>query len=348
MHGRRLRLAGRSDREARAAALRLAELTQTVLDESDADYDPWLYSYWEHFRSLSGCEREVRHVMDLFTLAGRQPSAKLVLDAGCGFGAHMIISLLLGAEAVRGAEMHAGMVKSVKAYLPLLPDHLSNRVDIVQASVTDMPFEDEGFDVLLSNEAISHYLQIDRFIAEAARVLKRGGVALISDGNNGLNCMTRRHTQRLWEAFERGPGNRVVEGHAMGQCYQQRRADFVASMYPGIDEGDRERIAKGTFGKTFDEVAVACDDFLASGHAPESFFRVGEPPVEPDGMVHERLFDPYELGRAFQARGFAVKVYGYWGGEGGSPAVRVANRALRALPPLAMPTARAFRIVAVR
>jgi SAM-dependent methyltransferase len=334
--------------EVPAIGRRLAGLTQTILDEPDADYDPFLYSYWESLRSPSGCEREVRHLTDLFGLARRRPETRTILDAGCGFGAHMLISLLLGAKRVSGVETYAGMVKSVQAYVPLLPEELSCRFDIVQASVTDVPFEDGEFDVVLSNEAISHYLQVDGFIAEAARVLKPGGVVLVSDGNNDLNFVMRRRIHRMWEAFELGPGNRVVEGYPIGDPCQKRRTDFVATTYPGIDEADRERIAKGTFGKTYEEVAHACDRFLATGQIPKTFFRPGVPPVDPDGVVPERLFDPHQLGRAFEQHGFAVKVYGHWGGAAGNGVVRAANRALRPFSSVAMRTARAFRIVAVK
>lgn len=46
-----------------------------------------------------------------------------------------------------------------------------------------MPFADEMFDVVISNEFVSHVASIDRALAEQLRVCKRGGYILILDSN---------------------------------------------------------------------------------------------------------------------------------------------------------------------
>lgn len=57
----------------------------------------------------------------------------------------------------------------------------------IKASVADLedrlPFEDEFFDVIHAGEVIEHLYDTDTFISECARVLKKGGLLLISTPN---------------------------------------------------------------------------------------------------------------------------------------------------------------------
>lgn len=64
---------------------------------------------------------------------------------------------------------------------------VSDRVEIREADVTTLPFDDESFDVVLSNLCIHNIPNPEgrrRAIEEAARVLKPGGRAVISDFKN--------------------------------------------------------------------------------------------------------------------------------------------------------------------
>jgi SAM-dependent methyltransferase len=62
---------------------------------------------------------------------------------------------------------------------------------------------DSSFDFVLAIEAVSHYLDYARFLAEAHRVLRPGGKLLIIDGNNRLNPAIRRHCEHIWPLHER-------------------------------------------------------------------------------------------------------------------------------------------------
>lgn len=62
----------------------------------------------------------------------------------------------------------------------------------VFADATQMPFPDYTFDIVFSNEFVSHVYDIDKAVAEQIRILKKGGVMLIMDANflNPLNFIT--------------------------------------------------------------------------------------------------------------------------------------------------------------
>ena len=94
------------------------------------------------------------------------------------------------------------------------------RVEIREADATSLPFDDESFDVVLSNLCIHNISKAagrQRAIEEVARVLKPGGRAVISDFKNtaeyesnfrlaGISS-TERRGPFLWDTF---PPLRIV------------------------------------------------------------------------------------------------------------------------------------------
>ncbi|MBI5929464.1 MAG: class I SAM-dependent methyltransferase [Chloroflexi bacterium] len=96
---------------------------------------------------------------------------KFILDLGCGTGRWGKIALSRGAEVVIGLDNS----------LPML------RVGVLewmaQAEMTDLPLQSSSVDVILCGLALGHlpHTKARQAVAEMGRVLKSGGVALISD-----------------------------------------------------------------------------------------------------------------------------------------------------------------------
>ncbi|HKY16193.1 MAG TPA: methyltransferase domain-containing protein [Microthrixaceae bacterium] len=99
---------------------------------------------------------------------------KRVLDVGSQNGAVLVELARRGAVAT-GIEIDPGYVEAARIRL----DCHGMSAEPVTASATDMPFEDETFDLVMSADVIEHVDDKWRTITESARVLKPGGVLLI-------------------------------------------------------------------------------------------------------------------------------------------------------------------------
>lgn len=323
-------------------------MASRILEARHDSYDPWLYGYCGELVNPDDVRRYVRYQRDHLALGGVDPRGAAILDAGCGFGLGLVTCGLLGAARLCGIDNHRGMVETVHAYRSELPDELADKLEVTYGDVSHTPYADGEFDIVLSIEAISHYLDVDAFLMEAARVLRPGGALIVSDGNNGLNPVTRRKTYKIWDAFESGAAGTSVNGHVVGTSYTDRRRAILERGVPSLDDAARDEIATRTSGMVEADVIEAGAEFARSGQLPEPARGTHDVPVSPEGQVMERLFDPYALARQIEAHGFDCKVYGYWGGAQGNPLLRSVNAVLARASRVSMYTARSFRIAAVR
>lgn len=90
-----------------------------------------------------------------------------VLEIGCGTG--LILRRLVAAGRAVGADMSRGMLARARA----------RGLTVVRASATALPFRDGAFDTVCSFKALAHVPEVEVAASEAARVLGRGGRALL-------------------------------------------------------------------------------------------------------------------------------------------------------------------------
>jgi SAM-dependent methyltransferase len=324
----------------------LDEWIPRAFAERPDDVAPWFYDY---FGDLTGSEAERKRyaralVLDL-ELARFDPRGRTVVDAGSGFGVTLASFAALGGRAV-GLEAFRPMALSAGAlsrrYFPDLP------VATLRADVRRIPLADASVDFVYCNEALSHFLEPHRFVAEAGRVIRPGGKLMVCDGNNGANPRTAAEVREVWRAFEEGPGHRTLHGHRIEVPYRERRAALIGDALPGLEASVVERLATGTFGLHGEEVVRAARQEMAAPGTlpgPPTYERC---PVDPDKGDHiENLVYPDRLRAQMEEAGFAVKVYAHFGGAKG-PLVAAANRVLRALTPLTLSRARSVKVVATR
>lgn len=325
---------------------------QTPFSERPDDPTPWGYygdlltapdNHAEHER------KRLAYYEDLFRIAHVEPQGLDVLEAGSGFGVGLIAVACLGARSVTGVELVGWQADWAKACVARLEPELGSRIHVETGNIVQLPAADGSLDLVLSLEAISHYLYYTPFLAEAARVLRPGGTLIVSDGNNALNATVRRNTEEMWAEHEADPRiapRRVPEGHYDPWQLVEHRHRIALEAEPTLSDDDAWRLALNTSGMVRAEVADAARAYVETGTEPDRPYRPGTLIVHPEQeIVIERLFDPYELGDEIAGYGFDVSVRGHWGGAAG-PAWRVANDALAALGRLSMRYARAFRIVA--
>lgn len=101
-------------------------------------------------------------------------AARDVLEAGCGegYGADLIAGI---ARQVVAVDYDASAVAHVRHRYP--------RVRVLQANLTELPLPDASVDVVVNFQVIEHLWDQGRFIRECARVLRRGGLLLVSTPN---------------------------------------------------------------------------------------------------------------------------------------------------------------------
>ena len=99
-----------------------------------------------------------------------------ILDVGCGDG--VLVAMIARDQTARvtGIDTDADSLEAAKNRLAAFGD----RVQLVEASGYSLPFEDNVFDVVVAAEMIEHLQYIDGLLTEIKRVLKPGGLVIIT------------------------------------------------------------------------------------------------------------------------------------------------------------------------
>lgn len=318
------------------------DAARASLEHTPDGVDPWYHRYLGDLLDDRGLRKWVRAKQQLLELVGGT-RGRVVVDGGSGFG--MVSNLLAawGAERVWSVEVHRPMVRSHARVNAAHFQNLSGRVVPVRADVAHLPLPAESVDLVLCIEAISHYYDVDGFLDECARVLRPGGWVVISDGNNGANPRVRTQTLELWERFEHGPMGMFGE-HEVPEPMVSRRERVIRDRFPSLAPKVVSALAECTSGMDRAQIVEVVGAHLAGGPPPESRYRRGQCPREPEwGYYLEQLFDPRDLAVRLTRRGFTARALPHFGGAA-NELVNTANRVLRRLPTFRW--ARAYRVAA--
>lgn len=124
------------------------------------------------YRVFRGTE-ELNRKAILSEIAGLQ--ADRILDCGCGDGS---FTRQL-ADHSRAREVYGIEIDSDRVH-----DSRSRGIHAVQSDLNGgLPFQDESFDVVHSNQVIEHVVDTDGFLREMKRVVRKKGTVLLSTNN---------------------------------------------------------------------------------------------------------------------------------------------------------------------
>jgi 2-polyprenyl-3-methyl-5-hydroxy-6-metoxy-1,4-benzoquinol methylase len=96
--------------------------------------------------------------------------ARTILDAGCGEGINLLTLSKAGDWQLEGLELTRDSLDLARAALP-------DRVALRQGDVTQLPYDDRSFDLVLGTEVLEHVDDPARALREMARV-SRGRLVL--------------------------------------------------------------------------------------------------------------------------------------------------------------------------
>jgi SAM-dependent methyltransferase len=147
-----------------------------------------------------------------YHFASRWCAGKRVLDVACGEGYGTAL-LARHAAHVTGVDISAEAIAHARGRYASLAN-----AEFMEASCTALPLDDASVDVAVSLETIEHITAQAEFIGELARVLKPGGVLVLSCPN------------KLEYSDKRGVTN---EFHVK-ELYRDELASLVASRLPEV------------------------------------------------------------------------------------------------------------------
>ncbi|MFT3888892.1 MAG: class I SAM-dependent methyltransferase [Arachnia sp.] len=168
-------------------------------------------------------------------------SATMVLDLACGAGA-MVERLARPGRTVIGLDRSEEELREA---------HRRGRGPLVQAHASYLPFEDGSFDAVVTSLGIAVVADRPRFLAEAARVLRPGGVfAALTPSLRPTNVDDLKLVSRLLGALRVAPhlpgitefkANTAFEAVGLTKA-EDKRARYY---YEVASEDDAERLLDG-------------------------------------------------------------------------------------------------------
>jgi len=121
-------------------------------------------------------QRETLKALISFLRKTPLPKPQKYLDLGCGDGSFTLkVAEVLNASEIYGVDVASEVLsqaegKGIKTF-------------VIDLNTSRLPFADGEFDIITAFEVIEHLWNTDNMISEAFRVLKRGGLFILTTPN---------------------------------------------------------------------------------------------------------------------------------------------------------------------
>lgn len=228
-------------------------LNQRIQEFYDASTGLWEEIWGEHlhhgYYGINGreCKERRQAQIDLVEelLAwGQVQQPKEILDVGCGIGGS---SLYLAKKyQARATGITLSPVQANRAKARAAIQGLGDRTTFLVADALEMPFADRSFDLVWSLESAEHFPDKQKFLQEAYRVLKPGGLLLmatwchrpITPATGELTSQEQQHLAEIYRVYCLPPVISIPEYKNLAQQvnFQNiRTADWSSEVAPFWD-----------------------------------------------------------------------------------------------------------------
>ena len=174
-----------------------SELLEATLRKPD------VHRRWEERFRTPANARFYDVAFDHLLRFSRLPPDALVLDAGCGIADYAVRLAKRGMRvvAVDFSESVLAMARE-----NVQRNDLGDRITLQRENILSLSFDAESFDAVLCWGVLMHIPDVERAITELARVVRRGGLVVVSE-TNMFSCESL--AVRLLKRFGRGNGDHV-------------------------------------------------------------------------------------------------------------------------------------------
>ena len=141
----------------------------------DSTHISFLEKLWGDGYMSPGGKKEINRLLKGLNLAKQK-----ILDIGCGAGG-VTVSLVkdYGAEHVVGVDVEEDVVNV--AIDRVVKNELKNNIEILLIDKSNLPFEDNYFDIVFSKDSFVHIPDKEKIFTQVFKVLKPGGFFVFSD-----------------------------------------------------------------------------------------------------------------------------------------------------------------------
>ena len=141
---------------------------------------PDVHHQWEDSFRTADNARFYDQAFDYLQRVLNAPKDSTVLDVGCGIGAHSI-RLAERGFSVLGVDFSESVLKM--AAQNISSSGLQDSIRVQHENILSLSFADGTFDYILCWGVLMHIPDVERAISELERVLRKGGILVISEGN---------------------------------------------------------------------------------------------------------------------------------------------------------------------
>ena len=124
---------------------------------------------------IMASREQLAMLLTRYDLAARHSTGRDVLEVGCGAGLGLGY-LAMRARRVVGGEYTDGLLRTARG-------HYGRRIPLVRLDAQNLPFPTASFDLVLLYETIYYLPDAGRFMTEAYRVLRAGGMVIVCTAN---------------------------------------------------------------------------------------------------------------------------------------------------------------------